>query len=121
MARNRITDRMVKQARKPGVLIDGAGLRLRVTANANAGEVRKSWVLRVTVKGGPVREIGLGSADDIPLAEARQRATEARKLARDPRDPHPRLPPRSQRIAGRGGGTAAALGAEQSFGGQREP
>jgi len=45
--------------------------------------VRKSWVLRATVKGGPVREIGLGSADDIPLAEARERATEARKLARN--------------------------------------
>lgn len=87
MARNGLTDRMVKQARKPGVLIDGAGLRLRVTANANTGEVRKSWVLRVTVKGGPVREIGLGSSDDIPLAEARLRATEARKLARDGVDP----------------------------------
>lgn len=78
---------MVKQVRKPGVLIDGAGLRLRVTANANTGELRKSWVLRVTVKGGPVREIGLGSADDIPLVEARERATRARKLARDGVDP----------------------------------
>lgn len=87
MARNKLTDRMVKQARKPGVLIDGAGLRLRVTANANSGELRKSWVLRVTVKGGPIREIGLGSAVDIPLAEARERATEARKLARDGLDP----------------------------------
>lgn len=87
MARSGLTDRMVKQARKPGVLIDGAGLRLRVTANPNTKELRKSWVLRVTVKGGPVREIGLGSADDIPLAEARERATEARRLARDGVDP----------------------------------
>ena len=82
MARNGLTDRMVKQARKPGVLIDGAGLRLRVTVNPNTKDVRKSWVLRVTVKGGPIREVGLGSADDIPLSEARTRATEARKLAR---------------------------------------
>ena len=87
MARNRLTDRMIKQARKPGVLIDGGGLRLRVTVNANTKEVRKSWVLRVTVKGGPVREIGLGSAEDIPLAEARERAADARKLARDGIDP----------------------------------
>jgi integrase len=87
MARNGLTDRMVKQARKPGVLIDGAGLRLRVTVNPNTKDVRKSWVLRVTVKGGPIREIGLGSADDVPLAEARERATEARKLARDGVDP----------------------------------
>ena len=87
MARDRLTDRMVKQVRKPGVLIDGAGLRLRVTANAKTGELRKSWVLRATVKGGPVREIGLGSAHDISLAQARNRATEARKLARDGVDP----------------------------------
>ena len=87
MARNKLTDRMIKQARKPGVLIDGGGLRLRVTVNANTKEVRKSWVLRVTVKGGPVREIGLGSAEDIPLAEARERAADARKLARDGIDP----------------------------------
>ena len=50
MARSGLTDRMVKQAREPGVLIDGKGLRLRVTANAQTGAVRKSWVLRVTVK-----------------------------------------------------------------------
>src|SRR5262245_47177496 len=78
---------MVKQARKPGVLIDGAGLRLRVTVNPNTKKVRKSWVLRATVKGGPIREIGLGSAEDIPLGEARERATKARKLARDGVDP----------------------------------
>lgn len=49
--------------------------------------MRKSWVLRVTVKGGPIREIGLGSADDVALGEARQRAAEARKLAREGVDP----------------------------------
>jgi integrase len=87
MARDRLTDRMVKQVRKPGVLIDGAGLRLRVTANAKTGELRKSWVLRATVKGGPIREIGLGSAHDISLAEARERASESRKFARDGVDP----------------------------------
>jgi integrase len=106
MARDRLTDRMVKQARKPGVLIDGAGLRLRVTANANTGELRKSWVLRVTVKGGSVREIGLGSADDIPLVEARERATEARKLARDGVDP---IAARDAEIARRVLDTARAM------------
>ncbi|MBL8548999.1 MAG: integrase arm-type DNA-binding domain-containing protein [Hyphomonadaceae bacterium] len=86
MPRRALTDRMVRQA-KPGVLIDGRGLRLRVTANRRSGEIRKSWVLRVTVKGGSVRELGLGSADDISLAEARERASQARKLARDGIDP----------------------------------
>ncbi len=86
MARNALTERMVKQA-KPGILIDGKGLRLKVTANPRNGDIRKSWVLRVTVKGGPMRELGLGSADDLSLADARDRAREARKLARDGIDP----------------------------------
>jgi integrase len=86
MARNALTERMVKQA-KPGVLIDGKGLRLKVTANPRNGDIRKSWVLRVTVKGGPMRELGLGSADDLSLADARDRARAARKLARDGIDP----------------------------------
>lgn len=87
MARSGLTDRMVKQAREPGVLIDGKGLRLRITANAQTGAVRKSWVLRVTVKGAGVRELGLGSASDLSLADARERAAQARKLARDGIDP----------------------------------
>jgi integrase len=86
MARKALTERMVKQA-KPGVLIDGKGLRLKVTANPRNGDIRKSWVLRVTVKGGPMRELGLGSADDLSLADARDRARAARKLARDGIDP----------------------------------
>jgi integrase len=86
MTRRALTERMVKQA-KPGVLIDGKGLRLKVTANPRTGELRRSWILRVTVKGGPVREIGLGSADDIPLKDARERAVTARRLARDGVDP----------------------------------
>jgi len=37
------------------VLIDGHGLRLKVTANPHTGELRKSWIVRVTVKGGSIR------------------------------------------------------------------
>jgi integrase len=87
MARNGLTDRMVKQARTPGVLIDGGGLRLKITANPSTGDIRKSWVLRVTVKGGAVREVGLGSADTLPLQQARVRAAEMRQQARDGIDP----------------------------------
>lgn len=82
-----LTERMVKQARRTGVLIDGKGLRLRVTANPRTGAVRKSWVLRVTVKGSGLRELGLGSAGDVTLSDARHRAVEARKLAREGIDP----------------------------------
>ena len=84
--RHGLTDRIVKQARA-GVLIDGRGLRLKVTANPRTGELRKSWVVRVTVKGGPVREVGLGSAHDVSLKQARERATAVRNDARDGIDP----------------------------------
>lgn len=77
---------MVKQA-KPGVLIDGAGLRLKVSVNARTGALRRSWVLRTTVKNSRVRELGLGSAEDVSLKEARERAQAARKLAHDGVDP----------------------------------
>lgn len=86
MPRRLLTERMVKQA-KPGVLIDGGGLRLKITVNPVTGARRKSWILRVTVKGGGVRELGLGSAEDFSLKEARDRAVALRKLARDGIDP----------------------------------
>ena len=81
-----LTDRMIRQA-KPGVLIDGRGLRLRVTQNSKSGALRKSWLLRVKVRGGVTRELGLGSAFDLSLADARRRAQELRILARDGVDP----------------------------------
>jgi integrase len=86
LPRHLLTERMVKQA-KPGVLIDGAGLRLKVSVNARTGTLRRSWVLRTTVKNGRVRELGLGSAEDVSLKEARERAQAARKLAHDGVDP----------------------------------
>lgn len=85
-ARRGLTDRMIKQA-GIGVLIDGHGLRLKVTANPRTGDLRKSWIVRATVKDGPVREIGLGSAFDVPLKQARERAGEVRRLARGGVDP----------------------------------
>lgn len=60
---------------------------MRVTRNDRTGDVRKSWVLRVTVKGAAVRELGLGSFNDVSLAEARERARKARSLAREGIDP----------------------------------
>lgn len=80
-----LTDRMVRQA-KPGVLIDGNGLRLKSVANSKSG-VRRSWLLRVKVKNGVVREIGLGSADLLSLADARKMAQQIRADARAGRDP----------------------------------
>ena len=87
MARGKLTDRVVKQVREPGVYIDGDGLRLKVQASqGEGGRVRKNWVLRYTL-GGKTREVGLGSADITSLAEAREKAAELRKQAKAGADP----------------------------------
>jgi len=78
---HRLTDRMVRQVREPGWYIDGAGLRLRVSRNKNTGSIRRSWVLRVTQADGVVREVGLGSADSIGLADVRRKAEALRAAA----------------------------------------
>lgn len=81
MAINRLTDRMVRQAKEPGWYFDGAGLQLRVTRNPKTGSLRRSWVLRLTLPGGGRREIGLGSVDRVGLAEVRRKAAAVRMAA----------------------------------------
>jgi integrase len=78
---NSLTVKFVEQLRTPGVYRDGLGLLLRVEASG-----AKRWVLRTTVNGRR-RDIGLGSARDITLREARDEATALRKLARSGQDP----------------------------------
>ena len=82
---NRLTVAQVRSARpavredgttKQKVLVDGHGLMLRVTA---AGS--KQWVQRLRIGDGRY-DLGLGGADLVSLAEARQVAFENRKLAR---------------------------------------
>lgn len=65
----------------PGYHCDGAGLYLLVAAEGTA-----SWVFRYRLNGRK-REMGLGSAAVFSLAEARERAREARKLLADGLDP----------------------------------
>lgn len=60
---------------------DGQGLWL-FKRRRDAGK----WVLRVTVSGRR-REMGLGPWPDVSIAEARDRAADARKLVRDGFDP----------------------------------
>src|SRR3989442_8300382 len=71
----------VRQAKGPGVLHDGGGLYLRVSATG-----AKSWVYRYQVSGKRC-DMGLGSASVFSLAEARKRAHEARKLVAEGFDP----------------------------------
>jgi integrase len=68
---------------------DGGGLYLQVTMGADGKTPRKSWLFRfatgkveISRAGKPRREerqMGLGSLDTVSLAEARERAAEARK------------------------------------------
>lgn len=77
---NRLSARAVATA-KAGYHADGAGLYLMVTPEGTA-----SWVFRFT-RHGRKREMGLGSAQVFTLAEARERAREARKVLADGLDP----------------------------------
>lgn len=70
----------VKSA-KQGRHQDGDGLMLYVQASG-----AKSWVVRLQGQGRR-RDYGLGSLKDVTLAEARERATEYRKLVRAGADP----------------------------------
>lgn len=75
-----LTALKVKNA-KPGRHYDGKGLQLLVKPSGS-----RSWVLRVQNKGNK-HEIGLGSIDDLTLAEAREMAARLRKVARAGGDP----------------------------------
>lgn len=60
---------------------DGNGLYLRIGPTGS-----KSWILR-TVVHGRRRDLGIGSASLVSLAEAREKARELRKIAREGGDP----------------------------------
>lgn len=77
---NRLSARAVQNARS-GYHCDGAGLYLLVTHAGTA-----SWVFRYTLRGRK-REMGLGSAADFSLAQARERAAAQRRLLADGIDP----------------------------------
>jgi len=57
---------------------DGGGLYLQATTGRD-DKINKSWLYRFTIDGRE-RQMGLGSFPDTSLAEAREKAAEARKL-----------------------------------------
>ncbi|MBA3324826.1 MAG: integrase arm-type DNA-binding domain-containing protein [Rhodobacteraceae bacterium] len=77
----KLTARKVDSLKAPGMHGDGDGLYLRVGPTGS-----RSWILR-TVVHGRRRDLGIGSASLVSLAEARERARELRKVARDGGDP----------------------------------
>ena len=84
---NALTVAQVRCASKSGILVDGNGLMLRVQKSG-----AKSWVQRIMIHGRR-RDIGLGAADLVSLAEARETAARNRAIARNGGDPRrPRVP-----------------------------
>jgi len=78
---NRLSTLKVEKAKRPGMYADGGGLYLRV---ADGGS--KQWIFRY-VANGRLRDMGIGPCHTLTLAEARERATEARKLRLNHIDP----------------------------------
>ena len=78
---NKLNNTMVKSVTETGLMSDGGGLYLQVTKAAT-----KSWLLRYRFNG-KRREMGLGSYRDVGLADARELASEARKMAKSGTDP----------------------------------
>ena len=80
-AANKLTATTVRGLRTPGKFGDGGGLWLIVTTPE-----RRAWVLRY-MRQGRSREMSLGNVRDVTLAEARERAAEARRLLAQGMDP----------------------------------
>ena len=77
---NRLTALQVLKVTEPGILEDGAGLRLVIGEGGG-----KHWVVRVTVAGKRISR-GLGTFPGVTLIEARKLAENARRAARDGKD-----------------------------------
>tara|TARA_R100001143_G_C3357715_1_gene133541 strand:- start:1199 stop:2494 length:1296 start_codon:yes stop_codon:yes gene_type:complete len=78
---HKLTAKEVEKKSVPGLYGDGGGLTLQIT---KAGV--KSWLFRYMIDG-RARGMGLGPVHTVTLAEARQMATEARKLMLNGIDP----------------------------------
>lgn len=77
----RLSAATVRTIKEPGFYGDGNGLYLKVDASG-----AKRWIQRIVIHG-KRRDIGLGSTALVSLAEAREKAVEQRKLAREGGDP----------------------------------
>ena len=89
----------VTRAKAKGLYADGGGLYLQISAVGT-----KSWIFRYRMNGRKTpRDMGLGSLDTVTLAEARAKATQARKQILDGIDPI-----EAKRAAKQAGALAAA-------------
>jgi integrase len=78
---NRLSAVKVAAAKAKGLYADGGGLYLQVSGTGS-----KSWIFRYKLDG-RTRDMGLGSLIDVSLAQARDRAAEARRWRGQGKDP----------------------------------
>lgn len=78
---NRLSFLVVRNIREPGLHADGNNLYLNVTSTGS-----RSWTLIYNFRG-KRRELGLGSARVVTLADARKRAMEAAQMRQQGVDP----------------------------------
>jgi Arm DNA-binding domain len=81
MKLNKLTARQVETAKRVGKYGDGGGLWLKIRRPGDA-----SWVFSYMLDG-RARELGLGARHSVNLAEARERARQARQMILDGVDP----------------------------------
>jgi integrase len=81
---NRLSPLTVKRV-SPGMYCDGGGLYLQVTKGTDDA-LHRSWLYRFAINGRE-RQMGLGSFPTVGIAEARAKATDARKLVAERIDP----------------------------------
>lgn len=79
-ARNKLSARQVATLTEPNIYSDGGGLYLRIRTSG------RSWFFIGTLHGKRI-ELGLGSALDVTLAKARERAAQIRAMLLDGIDP----------------------------------
>jgi integrase len=84
MAVNKLSAVKVNKLSKPGRYGDGGGLWLQVSQVGKG--ITKSWLFRYMLHG-KARQMGLGPLHTVSLADARERARQARALLLDDIDP----------------------------------
>lgn len=77
----KLTALAVARAKAPGLYSDGGGLNLQIAPSG-----ARSWIFRFQ-QAGRRRYMGLGGAAHVALAEARQKAADARKVLGEGKDP----------------------------------
>lgn len=83
----KLTALKVKTTTQIGMHSDGGGLHLKVQLSKDGSSLNKSWIYRWGAQG--KNTMGLGSLKDFSLSEARERASECRKMVAqgmNPRD-----------------------------------